>query len=327
MSRPIARILVLLIAALALPRTGSAARVDGNISLVVQAGGNLSSYSWAQYYDTLGFTHEYYMEGTHSISNGVDILQWATNTGRYEGTRQGPWTCGTQYEARNFAEVHPFGPDVSDHIPGGPWTATVNSPACPAPKPPPEPTECGEFEPWPCGQNSPIILDLGNDSYRLTSPANGVRFDLRNQGRTVQTAWTRTGAENAFLALDRNGNGLIDNGSELFGDSTPLRSGQRASNGFEALSELDDNRDGVVDANDAQWSEVLLWTDRDHNGVSTGDELEPIAGSAVTAIETDYKVTGCKDRWGNQFRYQSAFHYGSAPSIRTCYDVVFRVTE
>ena len=65
----------------------------------------------------------------------------------------------------------------------------------------------------------------------------------------------------------------------MFGNFTPLRSGERAAHGFEALSELDENRDGNVDADDAGWQNLLLWTDRNRDGLSTADELQPIAGS------------------------------------------------
>jgi hypothetical protein len=131
------------------------------------------------------------------------------------------------------------------------------------------------------------------------------------------------GVENAFLAIDRNGNGRIDNGSELFGDSTPLRSGQVGHHGFEVLRELDENADGVIDRRDSVWARLLLWTDRDHDGVTTGDELEPIAGSGVTALETEYELVGRRDQWGNAFRYMSHVHF--AEGRRAYYDVYLRL--
>jgi hypothetical protein len=111
------------------------------------------------------------------------------------------------------------------------------------------------------GPESPIVVDLGRDGYHFTSVTSGVRFDIRNDGTPVQMGWTRLGAENAFLALDRNANGRIDHGAELFGNATPLRDGSRAANGFIALAEFDDNRDGVVDPSDDAWAALLLWTD------------------------------------------------------------------
>jgi hypothetical protein len=198
---------------------------------------------------------------------------------------------------------------------------------CPEPPPPSNGGGGGWAE--VINPGSPIILDLGDDTYRLTSVADGVRFDLRNNGQACQVAWTRLGVENAFLALDRNGNGRIENGAELFGNFTPLRSGQLAGHGFEALREMDGNGDGILNATDGAWSALLLWVDRNHDGVSTPGELQPISSSAVTELELDPRVVGRKDQWGNQFRYMAHFRFrhASAEARRTYYDVFFRMGE
>src|SRR6266404_342831 len=98
---------------------------------------------------------------------------------------------------------------------------------------------------------SPIIVDLDGKGISLTSAANGVLFDMQGNGQPIQIAWTVPEAANAFLALDRNGNGRIDNGTELFGNfTTQPESNQK--NGFAALAEYDKpenggNGDGVID--------------------------------------------------------------------------------
>lgn len=171
----------------------------------------------------------------------------------------------------------------------------------------------------PENPNDPIIIDLGHDSYRLTSVADGVQFDVRNDGRAVRTAWTRTGAENAFLALDRNTNGRIDSGAELLGNFSPLRSGALAQNGYEVLAEFDDNGDNVVDAADGVWAKLLLWTDRNHDGASTADELQSVSASVVVGFEIERRFIGRKDQWGNQFRYMA--HARIAHARRPFYDV------
>lgn len=190
---------------------------------------------------------------------------------------------------------------------------------CPE-EPPPPPDEIQH-------NGSPIILDLGEQSYRLTSIPGGVQFDLRNEGRRPQMAWTRLGGENAFLALDRNGNGRIDDGSELFGNYTPLRSGALAQNGFVALAEFDGNSDRVVDARDPAWQVLLLWTDRNHDGWSTPDEVQPIAHSMVIALGTEYRSIRKRDQWGNLFRYMSKFRLrdGGREHQRTYYDVFLQI--
>jgi EF hand domain-containing protein len=195
---------------------------------------------------------------------------------------------------------------------------------CPPDDPPP-PDDNGTI---PCtpgepGCGSPIILDLGENGYRLTSISGGVHFDLRNDGRKVQMAWTRLGVENAFLALDRNGNGQIDNGSELFGNYTPLRNGALAANGFVALAELDRNHDGLINPSDPVWPKLLLWIDRNHDGFSTGDEVQRVSNSIIVALETDHQTIRKKDQWGNLFRYKARFwfHQNGRRQHRVYYDV------
>lgn len=206
---------------------------------------------------------------------------------------------------------------------GGQWQEVGSSERCVAglggggeDPPPDEDAECPE--PETC-DDSPIVIDLGQHGYRLTSASDGVVFDLRNDGQPVQIGWTQFGVENAFLALDRDGNGSIDNGAELFGNFTPLRSGSNAPNGFAALRELDANGDTIVDVADPAWTQLLLWVDRNHDGSSTADELQPIASSIVTGLETDYRRVGRRDQWGNIFRFTS--HARFAESRRTYYDI------
>jgi len=181
---------------------------------------------------------------------------------------------------------------------------------------PPEPEDCsiynggGEYYVWDPQEEqcvvfmgTPIIVDTSREGYRLTSVNGGVLFDLDGDGQLEQVSWTHRNAENAFLAFDRNGNGTIDNGTELFGDHTPVSaSGHTAPNGFEALRFFETSLDAKLTARDASYERLLLWTDRNHNGISEPDELQCLADAGVAAIDLNYKAVRRVDRFGNEFR-------------------------
>ncbi len=98
----------------------------------------------------------------------------------------------------------------------------------------------------------PLALDLDGNGLQTSGIENGVRFDIDADGRLDQTSFVSGG--DAFLAIDSNGNGRIDDGRELFGD----QSGD--ANGYLALSRYDDNSDGVIDHSDTVFQQLRLFT-------------------------------------------------------------------
>jgi hypothetical protein len=180
--------------------------------------------------------------------------------------------------------------------------------------------------------NSPIIIDTAGDGYHLTSVADGVRFDLDGDGTPELVAWTRPDSDDAFLALDRNGNGRIDDGTELFGNHSPVVPGSdaTAANGFEALKFFESPLSGpvgvldqTIDARDPAWSRLLLWRDLNHNGISEPDELQSVAAAGLASIGTDYKTTRKVDRFGNEFRQVGRLTWTDGESAKV-YDVWLR---
>lgn len=164
---------------------------------------------------------------------------------------------------------------------------------------------CSQFNP-----QSPIIIDVNHDGYELTDLWGGVKFDLDVKGRAGLTAWTTAGSDDAFLALDRNGNGVIDDGSELFGNNSKLADGATADNGWDALAVFDrvergGNGDGLIDYHDAIYVSLRLWQDVNHNGMSEPNELFTLSELGVDTLSLDYQVEGRRDRNGNFFRFRS----------------------
>ena len=177
--------------------------------------------------------------------------------------------------------------------------------------------------------STPIIIDLTGDGFFLTSAANGVKFDIANAGVPIQMGWTAN-ANNAFLVLDRNGDGVINSGAEMFGNFTPQPSSPNP-NGFLALAVYDDpanggNGDGVIDANDQVFSKLRLWVDANHDGISQPGELHTLPEMGVFSISLSYSLSTKTDEFGNVFRYRGTINQGQSGESsvgKKIYDVFF----
>lgn len=162
----------------------------------------------------------------------------------------------------------------------------------------------------PCtGSCTPIVINLDGAGFRFTSVEDGVFFDIDADGEDERLAWTAGGGEDAFLVLDRNGNGQVDDGTELFGSVTPQPASDRP-NGFAALGVFDEpaaggNGDGVISAADPVFSRLGLWIDTDHDAVSDPSEIFPLTSRGIQAIDLTPVVSERRDRYGNRLRWAS----------------------
>lgn len=172
---------------------------------------------------------------------------------------------------------------------------------------------------------SPIVLDTFDEGFHLTSPGNGVRFRVLPGGPLSQMSWTDANWRNGWLALDRNGNGTIDDLTELFGNLTP-QPPSNTPNGFLALAVFDDpanggNGNGFIDPGDAVYSRLRVWIDANHNGISESKELHRLQELGIFKIGLTYHETPFVDQFGNQFRYKGTVWDGGGNERDICYDV------
>ena len=149
----------------------------------------------------------------------------------------------------------------------------------------------------------PLVFDLDRDG-KIDLSRKGY-FDLDVNGFAEHVSWV--GGGDGILVMDRNGDGIINDGRELFGDQTILSNGTKAANGFMALADLDETGDGVIDANDEAYGNLRMWADFDEDGSIAADEFRTLGELGIISINLSVIFDGAVDEFGNSFGDTGSF--------------------
>ncbi|MGV8121286.1 MAG: hypothetical protein AB2L14_16110 [Candidatus Xenobiia bacterium LiM19] len=144
----------------------------------------------------------------------------------------------------------------------------------------------------------PLILDMNGEGIQLTPAGRGASFDINGDGKKESTAWVKGGS--AFLVMDRNNNGLIDDGTELFGDQ------HGASNGFQELARFDTCRDNIIDRKDSVFNALKVYQDLNSNGAIDYGEVTSLEKAGVASINLDFTRTDSQQS-GNRLIMKGSF--------------------
>lgn len=270
--------------------------VDVDVNLFTRPNGSLHSAGVATCYDFLIREDPYcQLIGVHEIRESYTPVTLAHRDifsfGEYNGFLSRTPLPGRCYRAK--IEAHKLGyPETLRYL--------ITHEECAEDTPDPD-TE------WGC----PILLDLDSNGFHLGGLDASVQFDLDADGVEEEMAWTARGGGDAFLCWDRNGNGRIDDGRELFGQATlMLDSVSRGESGYIPLGQLDrfdlgGNSDGFIGTGDTIYDQLCVWNDLDGDGVSQPSELRGLEEAGVSRIGYEYEDGFRRDAHGNLFKYRA----------------------
>ena len=204
------------------------------------------------------------------------------------------------------AAFNDISPNAGDNANDTDGDGRANPPPPPPPEDPNNPGDPGDpgrinipKNPWlPDFLLSPLVLDLDDDGVELYSVGDyGTYFDLNGDGQATLTGWVEP--DDGLLALDINQDGMINNITELFGSGT--------TDGFSILATYDSNADNKIDSSDVIFSDLLVWTDTNSDGVSQADELHTLTDLNIISISLNVTRLPNVDNAGNSITHESSY--------------------
>ena len=164
---------------------------------------------------------------------------------------------------------------------------------------------------WSTG-GDPLVLDFSGTGLVTSNLGDSnVHFDLNNDLFSERTAWLSSDA--GFLVFDKNANGRVDDANELFGTFT--------GSGFDDLRAYDGNADGIINANDAIFSQLQVWVDTNSDGVSQASELHSLAQLGVTQISLNATTLNARNSEGTELRAAASFTQNGVTKL--IYEAIF----
>ncbi len=145
--------------------------------------------------------------------------------------------------------------------------------------------------------SDPLIIDLNGDGiFQLTGINEGVMFDMDDDGILDETAWVSR--DDGLLFIDDNGDGMVTNHSELFGNDD--------MQAFEELALHDSNGNGIIDEGDDNFGRIMVWQDANSDGISQASEMHSLSHHEITEIDLGHEEVE-EELAGNRVTGQGTF--------------------
>ena len=299
---------------------------DGEADILY--GGKGNNYFIADRYDTILLTDKTDIYGSVYLADGNGSVLELKEARHYQGDPEGTYTddMGNKYtfegdtlvinDGLRITDFKKWANVKTDSNGSEVWSAlgiTIRN------------DEEGDKAPDMRGAEKidPVVIDLDGNGVETLS-GRGVNFDHGGDGVKELSAWAAS--SDGFLVRDLNGDGKISTGRELFGNHTQLQDGSTASNGYQALHDLDDNLDGMLDRHDKAWSSLKIWQDKNSNGETDAGELFTLDDVGIEAIDIQYTSSTYRDTNGQEYRQTGKISWADGRTTSSA-DIWFQTSQ